>query len=73
MQGFKNFKDQIGNSHFQPQNSVVSIRRCSSSSYSKHRTPTCKEGKESVKHQHPSPIKTQKSNLYLHGNHNPAR
>jgi hypothetical protein len=73
MQEFRNFKDQIGNNHFQPQNSTVSIRRCSSSSSSKHRTPTCKEGNESVKHQHPSPIKTQQSNLYLHDNHNPAR
>jgi len=43
MQGFRNFKDQIGNNHSQPQNNTVSIRWCSSSSSPKHWTPACKE------------------------------
>ena len=46
MQGFKNFKDQIRNSHFQPQNSTVSIRHGSSStSSSTESLPAKKERK----------------------------
>jgi len=43
MQRFRNFKDQIRNSHFQPQNSVVSIRRSSSSSSSSTENPPAKK------------------------------
>ena len=46
MQGFRNFKDQIRNSHFQPQNITVSIRHGSSStSLSTESLPAKKERK----------------------------
>jgi len=43
MQGFRNFKNQIGNSHFQPQNGAISSKRSSSSSSSSTKSPPAKK------------------------------
>jgi hypothetical protein len=71
MQEFKYFKDQTENGHSQSKNSIVSIRRCSSSSSSSAANPLEDKGRK-VDMIASQSYQNTRINLYLHEDHKPG-